>query len=97
MMSSDEFMQWSAVVRQAEREVEQRGVQWGDVPSLVTVGMWLYDEECEKTWYGAGQGFVTEQAGPTDALKETIVFTFLIPVLLWRSLVSKHVAVEDEE
>ena len=41
MMSNDEFMQWSAVVRAAEREVEQRGVQWADVPSLVTVGMWL--------------------------------------------------------
>jgi branched-chain amino acid transport system permease protein len=32
-----------------------------------------------------------------STLKETIVFTLLIPVLLWRSLVSKHVAVEDEE
>ena len=32
-----------------------------------------------------------------STLKETIVFTFLIPVLLWRSLVSRHVAVEDEE
>ena len=41
MMSNDEFMQWSAVVRAAEREVEQRGVQWADVPKLVTVGMWL--------------------------------------------------------
>jgi hypothetical protein len=41
MMSTDEFMAWSAVVRQAEREVEQRGVQWSDVPKLVTVGMWL--------------------------------------------------------
>ena len=41
MMTTDEFMQWSAVVRAAEREVEQRGVQWSDVPKLVTVGMWL--------------------------------------------------------
>ena len=41
MMSTDEFMAWSAVVRQAEREVEQRGVQWSAVPKLVTVGMWL--------------------------------------------------------
>ena len=41
MMSSEEFIEWSAVVRQAEREVEQRGVQWSDVPKLVTVGMWL--------------------------------------------------------
>lgn len=41
MMSTDEFMAWSAVVRAAEREVEQRGVQWADVPKLVTVGMWL--------------------------------------------------------
>jgi branched-chain amino acid transport system permease protein len=32
-----------------------------------------------------------------STLKESIVFTFLIPVLLWRSLVSRHVAVEDEE
>lgn len=30
-------------------------------------------------------------------LKETIVFTFIIPVLLWRSLVSRHPVVEDEE
>jgi branched-chain amino acid transport system permease protein len=30
-------------------------------------------------------------------LKETIVFGFLIPVLLWRSLSSRHPAVEDEE
>ncbi|MBK6863545.1 MAG: branched-chain amino acid ABC transporter permease [Ideonella sp.] len=29
--------------------------------------------------------------------KETIVFTFIIPVLLWRSLVSRHPVVEDEE
>lgn len=29
--------------------------------------------------------------------KETIVFTFIIPVLLWRSLVSRHAVVEDEE
>lgn len=32
-----------------------------------------------------------------SALKESIVFTFIIPVLLWRSLVSRHPAVEDEE
>ncbi len=32
-----------------------------------------------------------------SSLKETIVFTFIIPVLLWRSLVSRHHAVEDEE
>jgi branched-chain amino acid transport system permease protein len=32
-----------------------------------------------------------------SSLKETIVFTFIIPVLLWRSLVSRHPAVEDEE
>ncbi len=32
-----------------------------------------------------------------SALKETIVFTFLIPVLLWRSLMSRHPPVEDEE
>ena len=30
-------------------------------------------------------------------LKETIVFGFLIPVLLWRSLTSRHPVVEDEE
>ena len=30
-------------------------------------------------------------------LKETIVFGFLIPVLLWRSLASRHPVVEDEE
>ena len=30
-------------------------------------------------------------------LKESIVFGFLIPVLLWRSLASRHPAVEDEE
>lgn len=30
-------------------------------------------------------------------LKESIVFGFLIPVLLWRSLTSRHPAVEDEE
>lgn len=30
-------------------------------------------------------------------LKETIVFGFLIPVLLWRSLSSRHPTVEDEE
>ncbi len=29
--------------------------------------------------------------------KETIVFTVIIPVLLWRSLLSRHPAVEDEE
>jgi len=32
-----------------------------------------------------------------SSLKETIVFTFIIPVLLWRSLVSRHPVVEDEE
>ncbi len=32
-----------------------------------------------------------------SSLKETIVFTIIIPVLLWRSLVSRHPAVEDEE
>ncbi|HCX32758.1 MAG TPA: branched-chain amino acid ABC transporter permease [Rhodocyclaceae bacterium] len=32
-----------------------------------------------------------------SALKETIVFTLIIPVLLWRSLASRHPAVEDEE
>jgi branched-chain amino acid transport system permease protein len=32
-----------------------------------------------------------------SALKESIVFTFIIPVLLWRSLVSRHHVVEDEE
>ncbi|MBE0548337.1 MAG: branched-chain amino acid ABC transporter permease [Rubrivivax sp.] len=32
-----------------------------------------------------------------SALKESIVFTFIIPVLLWRSLVSRHPVVEDEE
>lgn len=32
-----------------------------------------------------------------SALKESIVFTFIIPVLLWRSLVSRHALVEDEE
>jgi branched-chain amino acid transport system permease protein len=32
-----------------------------------------------------------------SALKESIVFTFIIPVLLWRSLVSRHPSVEDEE
>lgn len=31
-----------------------------------------------------------------SALKETIVFTFIIPVLVWRSLTSRH-HVEDEE
>ena len=30
-------------------------------------------------------------------LKETIVFGFLIPVLLWRSLSSRHPVVEEEE
>jgi branched-chain amino acid transport system permease protein len=30
-------------------------------------------------------------------LKESIVFGFLIPVLLWRSLTSRHAVVEDEE
>jgi branched-chain amino acid transport system permease protein len=32
-----------------------------------------------------------------SSLKEAIVFTFIIPVLLWRSLVSRHAVVEDEE
>ncbi len=32
-----------------------------------------------------------------SALKETIVFTIIIPVLLWRSLTSRHHHVEDEE
>jgi len=32
-----------------------------------------------------------------STLKETIVFTFIIPVLLWRSLTSRHPVVEDEE
>lgn len=32
-----------------------------------------------------------------SALKESIVFTFIIPVLLWRSLASRHPVVEDEE
>ena len=32
-----------------------------------------------------------------SSLKETIVFTVIIPVLLWRSLVSRHPVVEDEE
>ena len=31
-----------------------------------------------------------------SALKEVIVFTMIIPVLLWRSLTSKHVEEEDE-
>ena len=31
-----------------------------------------------------------------SALKESIVFTFIIPVLVWRSLTSRH-QVEDEE
>jgi branched-chain amino acid transport system permease protein len=31
-----------------------------------------------------------------SALKEVIVFTLIIPVLLWRSLTSKHVEEEDE-
>jgi quercetin dioxygenase-like cupin family protein len=29
------------------------------VHMIVTGGMWLYNDKCEKTWYGAGQGFVT--------------------------------------
>lgn len=29
------------------------------VHMIVSGGMWLYDGECERTWYGAGQGFVT--------------------------------------
>ena len=32
-----------------------------------------------------------------SALKEVIVFTLIIPVLLWRSLTSKHVEEEDEQ
>jgi len=32
-----------------------------------------------------------------SAYKETIVFTVIIPVLLWRSLMSRHAVVEDEE
>lgn len=32
-----------------------------------------------------------------STLKETIVFTFIIPVLLWRSLASRHPVVEDED
>ena len=32
-----------------------------------------------------------------STLKESIVFTFIIPVLLWRSLTSRHPVVEDEE
>ncbi len=32
-----------------------------------------------------------------SAYKETIVFTLLIPILLWLSLTSKHVVTEDEE
>ena len=31
-----------------------------------------------------------------SALKEVIVFTLIIPVLLWRSLTSKHVEEEEE-
>jgi branched-chain amino acid transport system permease protein len=31
-----------------------------------------------------------------SALKEVIVFTLIIPVLLWRSLTSKHVDEGDE-
>ncbi|WP_262269952.1 branched-chain amino acid ABC transporter permease [Microvirga yunnanensis] len=33
----------------------------------------------------------------SSALKEVVVFTFLIPVLLWRSLTLGHVEEEDEE
>jgi branched-chain amino acid transport system permease protein len=33
----------------------------------------------------------------SSALKEVVVFTFLIPVLLWRSLMLGHVEEEDEE
>ncbi len=32
-----------------------------------------------------------------SALKESIVFTLIIPVLLWRSLTSRHPVIEDEE
>ncbi|HNU10018.1 MAG TPA: branched-chain amino acid ABC transporter permease, partial [Rubrivivax sp.] len=32
-----------------------------------------------------------------SSYKETIVFTVIIPVLLWRSLVSRHPVAEDEE
>ena len=32
-----------------------------------------------------------------SAYKETIVFTLLIPVLLWRSLTARHLVAEDEE
>ena len=32
-----------------------------------------------------------------STLKESIVFTFIIPVLLWRSLTSRHPVLEDEE
>jgi len=32
-----------------------------------------------------------------STLKESVVFTFIIPVLLWRSLRSRHPVVEDEE
>ncbi|MFZ5509694.1 MAG: branched-chain amino acid ABC transporter permease [Pseudomonadota bacterium] len=32
-----------------------------------------------------------------SALKESIVFTIIIPVLVWRSLTSRHHAVEEEE
>jgi branched-chain amino acid transport system permease protein len=32
-----------------------------------------------------------------SALKEVIVFTLIIPVLLWRSLTSRHVEDEGEE
>jgi branched-chain amino acid transport system permease protein len=31
-----------------------------------------------------------------SALKEVIVFTLIIPVLLWRSLTSRHVEEEEE-
>ncbi|MBN8501469.1 MAG: hypothetical protein J0M19_10005, partial [Sphingomonadales bacterium] len=31
-----------------------------------------------------------------SAFKEVIVFTLIIPVLLWRSLTSKHVEEEEE-
>jgi branched-chain amino acid transport system permease protein len=32
-----------------------------------------------------------------SALKEVLVFTLIIPVLLWRSLTSKHVDEEEEQ
>jgi len=43
---------------------------------------------------GLLEAFASFWASP---LKESIVFGFLIPVLLWRSLSSRHPAVEEEE